>query len=271
MEVIRDPGDPRLDDIRDLRRGPGRRRESTLDWFVIEGILALERAVEAGHAIRGVVVTEARRAAVAALGLAEDVRCHVVDPNCLDEVTGFHAHRGVLASAQRPAPKSVAQVLSDARRIIFAEGLSDVENLGSLFRVAAAMGFDAVVLDPSCADPLYRRCVRVSLGWSTAVPWARASSTHQALGSFESHGLRTVALTPSPQAEAVDAALADGILDDPLALMVGAEGPGLADATMVAAQHRVRIPMAGGVDSLNVATALAVVAAFAASAREWQS
>lgn len=241
-----------------------------MDWFVIEGTLALERVAAAGHRVRRVVTTEARRPAVDALGLPEDVPCVLVEPRCLDEATGFRAHRGVLASADRPAPTPLSEALAGRARVVFAEAISDVENLGALFRIAAGMGFHAVVLDPRCADPLYRRCVRVSLGWSAALPWARAQSSAGALEAFAAHGLRTVALTPAPTAVAVDTALSSGALSDPLVLMVGAERAGLEPATLEAAVDRVRIPMAGEVDSLNVATALAVVAAFAASGRGWR-
>jgi tRNA G18 (ribose-2'-O)-methylase SpoU len=270
MEIIRDPQDPRLDDVRDLRHGPRRRREAHLDWFVIEGTLALERAVAAGHRLRSVVTTEARRPAVEALGLPEHTTCHVVERRCLDEATGFRAHRGVLASAERPAPSDLREVLAGASRVVFAEAISDLENLGALFRVAAALGLQAVVLDGRCADPLYRRCVRVSLGWSTSLPWARVPESSTALDAFDEAGFSTVALTPAGGAEAVDAASAGGMLADPLVLMVGAEGPGLEPGTLDRAAHRVRVPMSGAVDSLNVATALAVVASFAASGRGWR-
>jgi tRNA G18 (ribose-2'-O)-methylase SpoU len=270
MEVIRDPQDPRLDDVRDLRHGPRRRREAHLEWFVIEGTLALERAVAAGHRLRSVVMTEARRGAVEALHLPESTTCHVVERRCLDEATGFRAHRGVLASAERPLPIGLAEVLDGASRVVFAEAISDLENLGALFRVAAALGIEALVLDGRCADPLYRRCVRVSLGWSTALSWARVPDSSTALDAFDDGGFNTVALTPADGAEAVDTALAKGLLDDPLVLMVGAEGQGLEPGTLARAAHRVRVPMHGAVDSLNVATALAVVASFAASGRSWR-
>jgi tRNA G18 (ribose-2'-O)-methylase SpoU len=270
VEVIRDPRDPRLDDVRDLRRGPERRRESALGWFVVEGTLALERVAAAGHRLRSIVTTEARRAAVDALDLPGDAPRLLVEPGCLDEVTGFRAHRGVLASAERPPTAELSDVLDRRSRIVFVEAITDVENLGAIFRIAAGFGFDAVVLDPRCADPLYRRCVRVSLGWSAALAWARAPSSAAALEAFHARDLSTVALTPAPSARAVDAALETGVLCDPLVLMVGAEGTGLEPATIERATHAVRIPMAGDVDSLNVATALGVVAAFAASGRDWR-
>lgn len=269
MEPITDPQDPRLDEVRDLRREPGRRRESSLDWFVIEGVLALGRAAASGHDLRSVVVTEARLDAVRALALPEGTPLHLVERDCLDRATGFRAHRGVLASATRPLPRSSQGVLDDARRVVFCEAVNDLENLGSIFRAAAALAFDAVLLDPRCADPLYRRCVRVSLGWSTALPFAVAESSTCALEELGDRGLRTVALTPSAGAVPVDEAANRGLLDDPVAVMVGAEGAGLDAGTLELAGHRVAVPMATGVDSLNVATALAVVASFAAARRGW--
>ena len=269
--MFSDPDDPRLDDIRDLRRQSPRRRESAQDWFVVEGLLALQRAVAAGHRLRGVVVTPAKLDAVAALDLDQRIPVHLVTPGCLREVTGFDAHRGVLASASRPTPLPLEEVLAQTTRVVLVEGVNDLENLGAIFRVAAGLGFGGALLDPLCADPLYRRCVRVSLGWSCALPHAVTASSAMALAALKGSGFRTVALTPSTDAEPVDLAARDGHLDDPLALIVGAEGPGLQAATLAAADHRVRIPMQAGVDSLNVATALAVVGAFAAARRDWQA
>ncbi|MCZ7628385.1 MAG: hypothetical protein M5U19_04695 [Microthrixaceae bacterium] len=115
----------------------------------------------------------------------------------LAELTGFDAHRGVLASADRPGALDPAELLVGHRRFVFLEGLSDLENLGATFRVAAALGFDAVLLDDRCADPLYRRCVRVSLGWSTVVPHARFPGTAEGMAALSAAGVATVALTPA--------------------------------------------------------------------------
>lgn len=187
----------------------------------------------------------------------------------LAEVAGFDVHRGVLASAERPPAADPAEVLSRHRRMVLLEGLTDLENVGAAFRVAAALGIGAVLLDDRCADPLYRRCVRVSLGWSTVVPHARFPSTTAALDAGGVIGVRSVALTPAPDAVPVDRAAVEGLFDEPVLLLVGSEGSGLAPSTIEAADHRVCIPMAVGVDSLNAATALAVVASFASAARGW--
>jgi tRNA G18 (ribose-2'-O)-methylase SpoU len=168
----------------------------------------------------------------------------------LAEITGVDVHRGVLASADRPAPSDPIGLLAAHQRVAVLEGLTDLENVGAVFRVAAALGIGAVLLDDRCADPLYRRCVRVSLGWSTVVPHARIGSLPEGLDVVDAAGHRSVALTPRGGSMAV-------------------EGPGLSGAAIGAAQQRVAIPMAEGVDSLNAATALAVVASFAAANRGW--
>lgn len=185
-----------------------------------------------------------------------------------DRIAGFHAHRGALALARRPEPRSVHSVVEGARLVVIVEGVNDHENLGALFRNAAAFGAGAVVLDPSTADPLYRRSVRVSLGHVLRVPFARAPTWPAGLEPLRQAGLRLVALTPGAQLS-LDQMLA---LDGPgtgdvgvaeprvagWALMVGSEGEGLSRAALEAADVAVRIPMAPGVDSLNVATAAAV-------------
>jgi tRNA G18 (ribose-2'-O)-methylase SpoU len=161
------------------------------------------------------------------------------------------------------------QVLT-ATRLAVVEGVGDHENLGALFRTAAALGVGGVLLDDQCADPLYRRSVRVSLGWSLHVPWCRVGPLPHVLGQLGDAGFTTVALTPSTGAVDVDAAAGAGVLDGKVALLLGAEGPGLSDETLAVATHRVRVPMAGDVDSLNVATAFGVVAAFAAARAGWE-
>jgi tRNA G18 (ribose-2'-O)-methylase SpoU len=161
----------------------------------------------------------------------------------------------VLASADRGAPADPAALVAGVRVVAVAEGLGDHENVGALFRNAAAFGVDAVLLDPTTADPLYRRSVRVSLGHVLRVPHARLPALPAGLGVVRAAGLEVVALTPASDAEPVSALAPGG---PPVALVVGAEGPGLTAATLAAADRRVRIPLAAGVDSLNVATAAAV-------------
>jgi tRNA G18 (ribose-2'-O)-methylase SpoU len=160
-----------------------------------------------------------------------------------------------MAAADRPDPPSVADLLSTVSRIAVLEGLNDFENLGALFRNAAAFGVDAVLLDPECADPLYRRSVRVSMGHALRVPFAVLPGVWpSALSAVRDAGFKILALTPAPRATPLRE------IEPPpkWAVLLGAEGPGLTAAAMTVADVEVRIPMADGVDSLNVATAAAV-------------
>lgn len=275
METITDATDPRLADYRHLTDAAARRSvegDDSQGIFIIEGVLALSQLLGSDHPIRSAVFTPARAEALGdhverltTLG----VTVMIAERDVLRRVTGFDVHRGVLAAAQRRPLASVDRVLEGARRAVVVEGLNDHENLGSLFRTAAALGLDALLLDDRSADPLYRRSIRVSLGWSLRVPYTRIGSLPGGLDVLHSRGWTTLALTPGAESIAVDSAATAGLLDDPVAFVLGAEGPGLAAATMAACDARVRIPMCDGVDSLNVATSLAVVAAFAAARRGW--
>jgi len=172
----------------------------------------------------------------------------VAELDLMRQVTGFDIHRGAIAAAVRPPERSVDDVVRTATTVAVLEGVNDLENLGALFRNAAAFGVDGVVLDPTTADPLARRAVRVSLGHVLAVPHARL---HDWPDGLDRLGMDVVALTP----HADDTTIPDG---GRVALLLGAEGPGLSDAALVRAGRRVRIPMASGIDSLNVATAAAI-------------
>jgi tRNA G18 (ribose-2'-O)-methylase SpoU len=184
-----------------------------------------------------------------------DAAVYSADKWLLSELVGFHVTRGVLASADRPAPPDVSGLLARSRSIAILEGLNDFENVGSLFRNAAAFGVDAVLLDPQCADPLYRRSVRVSMGHVLRMPFAvLPGNWPDSLGLVANAGFTILAMTPRAEADVL------GELPRPAkwALLLGAEGPGLTEAALRRAQRLVRIPMAAGVDSLNVATAAAV-------------
>lgn len=239
--------------------------------MVIEGHLALGRAMEAPIALRSVLMTPSRARSLGGIieRIPDGVPLYTAERDVLAELTGFDVHRGVLACATRPAPTPVATLIEGSRRLVALEGLGDLENVGSVFRVATGLGIDGVLADRRCADPLHRRCIRVSLGWSTVLPHARVPELTGALTTMTEAGFTTVALTPAGDSTPVDRAAATGILDDPFALLVGTEGSGLEPGTIAAADHRVRIPMVRGTDSMNAATALAVVASFAASARGW--
>jgi tRNA G18 (ribose-2'-O)-methylase SpoU len=261
-----------IDDFRALN-DPVRRRqvERRGSFFVVEGIVALEALLDSPYTIRTVLVAgrKAERVRDLVRGRAPVV---VRSDREVAEIAGFDFHRGVLASAERRSPPEVAPVVAGAALVAVVEGVADHENLGALFRNAAALSVDAVLLDPTTADPLYRRSVRVSLGHVLRVPWARLGRLPSGFDPLRSAGFEVVALTPSPDALPLDALTRElterhaagsrgaGVpREGPrLALVVGAEGPGLSPATLDAADRRVRIPLAPGVDSLNVATAAAI-------------
>jgi len=275
METIDRADDPRLAEYRHLTDAAARRDLERGDGhgvFVVEGVLALEQLLRSDHPVHSVLLSTSRAASLSELVHRIEARgtpVYVAERPVLAEVTGYDVHRGVLAVAQRRPWPEVASTLSGARRLVVLEGLNDHENLGSVYRNAAALGLDAVLLDPRCADPLYRRSIRVSAGWAMRVPTTRLPALPDGLAEVHAAGFRTIALTPQRSAVPVDTAAERGLLDDPVALVLGAEGPGLSAATLAACDERVCIPMHGTVDSLNVATSLAVVAAFAAARRDW--
>jgi tRNA G18 (ribose-2'-O)-methylase SpoU len=256
VERITDLDDPRLEDYRHLRE-PSRRMavERNRGIFTLEGALSVEALLASPYVTRSVLVAEEHAEKMAAR-LGADVALFAVPAAAMTELTGVHFHRGILAVAERPAPSSLMEVVQDARTIVVLEGVNDHENIGAIFRNAAAFGVDAVVLDPTTADPLYRRATRVSLGHVLRVPFARAASWPAAVGELRSIGFTTFALTPSVDAEPLPDVVA--VAPERVALLVGAEGPGLTRAVLATADRAVRIPMAPGVDSVNVATAAAV-------------
>ena len=174
----------------------------------------------------------------------------------LRKLTGFNVHRGALASFHRKPLPQVSEVLSAARRVVVLEDMVSHTNLGAIFRCAAALGMDGVVLSPSCADPLYRRSVRVSMGAVFSLPYARAQQWPSVLNEVREAGFARVALTPAENAVTVADVAAQGHAK--VALLFGSEGPGLSDGALKRADVRARIPMSAGVDSLNVAAAAAV-------------
>jgi tRNA G18 (ribose-2'-O)-methylase SpoU len=173
------------------------------------------------------------------------------------DVIGFHLNRGVLAAAPRPPELSLPQVLDGARTVAVLEGVNDHENLGSVFRNAAGLGVDGVVFGVGCADPLYRRAVRVSMGHALLVPFAQAHGWPSDLKILKDNDFRLVAMTPDRDVTSLADAMTS-MRDDKVAILVGAEGPGLTEHVMRACDVRVRIPMSRGTDSLNVATAAAL-------------
>ena len=185
-----------------------------------------------------------------------DVPVHVGDAALLEGITGFHLHRGAIASMHRPALPAVQDVLRGARRVVVLEDLVDHTNVGAVFRSVAALGADAVLVTERCADPLYRRSVRVSMGAVLQVPWTRLPHWRTAAPLLADAGFTTAALALSDDARDLDALAADP--PDRLALVLGTEGDGLSRAALAVADIVVRIPMQHGIDSLNVAAAAAV-------------
>lgn len=250
------------DPLRDFHalNDPVRRREVERqgDYFVVEGIVAIERLLPLRTwQIRTLALLPkiAERLKGALTGV--DAEVVVTDRATLAEIVGFDIHRGALASVQR-RPPSPAQELAFGNGLVLAvEGVNDHENLGSLYRNAAAFGARAVLLDPTCADPFYRRSVRVSLGNVLGVPTGALGRLPDGLDALHEAGVTTVALTPTAERTLGELGR-DELGPGPVAVLVGAEGPGLRAATQRAATHRVAIPMAPGVDSVNVATAAAI-------------
>ncbi|NUS72644.1 MAG: RNA methyltransferase [Corynebacteriales bacterium] len=257
--VIQHADDPRIVDFRSLTDVHLRSlREPEHGLFIAEGELVLERALRAGHVVRSILVDE-RRIPTAEKLLAEhgqSAPIYYADLSVLEDITGFHVHRGVLASVHRPRPLTAAQVMSASRRVVIIEDVNNHTNLGSVFRSAAALGMDGILLSPTCVDPLYRRCVRVSMGQVFAVPYARLDPWPDALGQVRDAGFSLMALTPDDSAISLRE-LPDRARVRP-ALVVGAEGPGLTMSALSSADYRVRVPMHHAVDSLNVAVTVAI-------------
>jgi tRNA G18 (ribose-2'-O)-methylase SpoU len=265
---VTDPADPRLDDFRDLNSVDRRPDLPTGKGLVIaEGVLVVQRMLMSRFVPRALMGTDRRLGELAADLDGVSAPYYRVTADVMAEVVGFHLNRGVLASASRPPELSVTEVLaggvgpatsdSGARTVAVLEGVNDHENLGSIFRNAAGLGVDAVVFGTGCADPLYRRAVRVSMGHALLVPYAWAMSWPGELEMLRDNGFRMLAMTPDPAARTLADAMS-AVADDKVAILVGAEGPGLTERTMRAADVRVRIPMSRGTDSLNVATAAAL-------------
>ena len=253
-ELITDPDDERIADYRALTDLELRTRwEQPNGLFIAEGELVLRRALRAGYPPRSYLV-DAKR--VGQLGDLGGAPIYAAGPDVLEKATGFHVHRGVLASFHRIPLLSADEVLAQAGRVAILEDVNNHTNIGAVFRGAAALGIDAVLLSPTCADPLYRRSVRVSMGEVFAVPYARLEPWPDGLDRVRAAGFTVLALTPAE--DAVPMQHLTGAQRARAALLLGAEGPGLSRHAMAASDVRVSIPMRRGVDSLNVAAAAAV-------------
>jgi tRNA G18 (ribose-2'-O)-methylase SpoU len=253
--LITDPDDERIADYRALTDLELRTRwEPPSGLFIAEGELVLRRALKAGYRMRSVLVDAKRVRQVGDLG--DDAPVYAASQDVLDAITGFHVHRGVLASFHRRPLLDPAEVLAGARRIVILEDVNNHTNVGAIFRGAAALGMDAVLLSPTCADPLYRRSVRVSMGEVFAVPYARIEPWPAGLGQVRQAGFTLLAMTPAPDALPIQRLTAAQRARP--ALLLGAEGAGLSAQALAASDQAVVIPMQAGVDSLNVAAAAAV-------------
>ncbi|MFF2652390.1 TrmH family RNA methyltransferase [Streptomyces sp. NPDC058045] len=255
--VLDDPDDSRLYDYTHLTDVQlRRRREPAEGLFIAEGEKVIRRALHAGYRMRSLLLTPKWAEVMADVIDAADAPVYLVDPDTAERVTGYHVHRGALASMQRTPLPEPAALLRGARRVAVFEDLVDHANTGAAFRNAAALGVDAVLLTPRCADPLYRRSVKVSMGAVFQVPWTRLESWPGDVGTLRSAGFTVAALCLSERAVPLDELAARR--DERLALVFGTEGEGLAPDTLAAVDTHVRIPMDAGVDSLNVAAASAV-------------
>ncbi|WP_137148501.1 RNA methyltransferase [Mycolicibacterium sp. CR10] len=255
---VADPSDARLDDFRDLNSVDRRPDLPTGKGLVIaEGVLVVQRMLASRFRPRALLGTDRRLAELGTDLDGVDAPFYRVTAEVMADVVGFHLNRGVLASASRAGELTVPQVLDGATTVAVLEGVNDHENLGSVFRNAAGLGVDAVVFGSGCADPLYRRAVRVSMGHALLVPFARAEDWPDDLKILREKGFRVLAMTPDPAAPSLAEAMT-GLAGQRVAILVGAEGPGLREHTMRSSDVRVRIPMSRGTDSLNVATAAAL-------------
>jgi tRNA G18 (ribose-2'-O)-methylase SpoU len=254
-----------IDDPRDLRIASfvglrdrelaARAPAGELGVFIAEGDIVAERALRAGYRLRAVLV-DATRTDPPPAGVAPDVPVYAASPPVLERITGLGVHRGLLACFDRRPPPTAADVLAGTRRVVVLERVSNPTNLGVIVRSAAGLGMDAMLLDPTCSDPLYRRTSRVAMGEGYAFPWAWIPRLPAGLDLLRSEGFRLVALTPERCAAPIDGLGFDA--EARVALLFGAEGPGLSPETLAAADVRAGIPMRGGVDSLNVGVAAGI-------------
>ena len=261
--TVDDSDDPRLADYRRLNDQAARRVMEGDEFFMSEGWMSISRLIDSGHRFRSVLLSPScvnRFLPYLARPELEGVPVYVADGDVMARIVGFDLPRAVLVSAFRQPLATVADLAATARRLIVLEALNDNQNVGAIARAARAFEIDGMVLSPTCTDPYYRRTVRVSMGEILHLRVARAARDDWpgALTTLHDAGFESWALTPA--ADAVD--IWDAEVPERLAIMLGAEGPGLSDAAMRSATRRVRIPISGDVDSLNVGHAAAI--AFAA-------
>jgi tRNA G18 (ribose-2'-O)-methylase SpoU len=259
--LIESSADPRIADFialtdMDLRL----RTEHAAGLFIAEGFLVLERVIAAGLSIR-VILTDRKRASrveqlISSIPADHRPDIAIAAPDLLEQITGFRVHRGVLASVERPPRPSVGQVVDTGGSLLALEGLVDPTNVGLAFRSAAAMGFTGAIVSTDCADPLYRRSVRTSMGAVIDLPWTRDANWPDSLQAM-AKSVTVIALSPDPACPVLDDMLKT--TSGPVAAVFGTEGAGLRRATRDIIASCARIPMAQGIDSLNIAATVAVV------------
>ncbi len=256
MIEIADPDDRRVDDFRDLTTADRRPdRPGGRGLVIAEGTVVISRLLNSAYPVRALLGVPRRIEQLGAELSRLDAPVYITSADVMATVVGFHLNRGVLAVADRAPQPDPAELADRSRLLAMLEGVGDHENLGSIFRNAAALGVDGVLLGPGCADPLYRRSVRVSMGHVLRIPFATVPDLDTGLAVLRAAGHRVLALTPRPSATA----LAKVRPSERDTVLLGSEGPGLTEQALRGADEQVRIPMAEGVDSLNVATAAAVV------------
>ena len=258
-ELIDDPSDERLvvftglrdQVLRQVREAPG---GDMAGWFIAEGDVVIQRALDAGHELHSVIV-EAVRTRPLEFDLGDTPLLLMGEP-VVQEIASHRRYRGAMACFRRPKPPSPSTILAQARTAVVTEGVNNPTNMGVMLRTAAALGVEALLVDPTSCDPLARRTCRVSMGAVFAVPHARLDQFPGGLAPLSEAGFVTVALTPDPSAGPLDELALDA--GTRVALLLGAEEPGLTDATLASSDHTARIAMHHGIDSLNVASAAAI-------------
>ena len=254
------PADPRIAEYHNLSDAELLRQRGL---FVAEGRLVLQRVVEDPcFSLRSVLMNEANYRALSETlsGLSPEVPFFVCETSDFLGITGFNLHRGCLALVERPAPTAPCQILRDARTIVVLEGVTNADNVGGVFRNAAAFGADGVLLSPTCCDPFYRKAIRTSMGATVRVPFARIDDWPDGLADVRATGFTLVALSPHQAAVTLDE-FVESNRPARLALLIGTEGAGLSHGALSASDRSVRIPTRDSVDSLNLAVACGIALA----------
>jgi len=257
IEALATIDDPRLAEYREMRDADLLRRRGL---FVAEGRLVVERVMaDPQYRVRSVLLSDAAARALGGIlaRLDSAVPVYVCRAGDFLPLTGYNIHRGCLALVERPAPVALESALADPRVIVALEDVGNADNVGGIFRSAAAFGVDAVVLSAGSCDPLYRKAIRTSMAAALHVPFVRPDDWNGGLLAVRRQGFTVVALTPMEPADSLDA-FAARPMPSKIALLVGSEGQGLSSATLAAADLRVRIPISARVDSLNVAVAAGI-------------